>query len=246
MSIELDSIDDLISCGTADVFMKDNEASSGSAWIYPFSYGTAGRDILKRGAVRFSLATVSGFRCQFGGSTALIHRSTNDTIVINSWQHIAYTWTGTTAAIEAILYVNGATVAYSLTTDGVGLTTNDVAQFSIGSTGGFNGYITEAATWNAVLTTAEILILSRGGVRGLPMRVATADLVSYWPLEDVANGVSGDGVLFRDVWGTNPGTGSDGTNDTGCIGTTGEPLSYFVHVDKSRGMGRGIMHGGYF
>ena len=249
MSVSFDSVDDMITCGTADTLLQENSAQTLSAWIYPLTYGTAVKFIVARDTLRISIRTVSGIGFAVTGTTSLFHTSTNNTIVINTWQHIAYTWTGTTVATQAIIYVNAATVKYSFTQNGSALTDNIGQTISIGasSTNGnsFPGYIAEVAVWNSVLTQTQVSTLAQRGVRGLPLRVQSDNLVAYWPLEDVANTVSADGVTFRDLAGTNTGTGSDGTNNTGCTGTIGEPLSYLVHIDKGRGIGRGIMQGGF-
>ena len=234
-----------------DAVMTENGSLSISAWIYPLTFGTAVvRVIVNRGSVRFTVRTVSGIGFSISGATALFYTGTNNTIVINTWQHVSVTWAGTTASSGVSIRVNAATISTSFAQAGSALTDNAVAPLTIGglSSGAqvFPGYISEVAIWNTVLTSAQIFTLSRTGRRGLPLTVQTANLISYWPLEDVANGSSGDLITFRDAWGTNPGTGADGTNNTGLTGTIGEPLCYLAHIDKSRGMGRGMMQGGQF
>lgn len=183
-----------------------------------------------------------------GVVTNLSHLTTDNTIVFGSWQHWVFTWNGTTAALQAKFYVNGAEPAYLNTTDGNTIVDNTGNVTIVGNdSAGVNpcyGRMDEIYFWNSVISTASISILYNSRIKGIGLRLETANLVSYLPLDDVANGVSGDGATFRDRWGTNPGTGTNGTTDAGMLGVQYDKISYLLQNDKNRGICRGVMGGG--
>lgn len=253
MAVLFTTTDNVITCGTADTLLTENGACSVSCWVYPFSTGSSNlATIISRltddgtAGIHMRLNATSAVAVRVLGATALLHLTTNSTISLNSWQHILLTWNGTTAASQAKIYINGVEPNYQTTTNGSALRNNIGATTRIGvidsNIRSFDGYIDEMAVWNAVIGAGSITTLSASRVKGIPMRVETANLVSYWPMDDVAVGVSGDGATFRDRQGTNTGTGSNGTADTGCIGTQHEVISYLLANDKKfpRGISRGI------
>ena len=89
------------------------------------------------------------------------------------------------------------------------------------------GIITDVAFWTTELTATEIAFLASSRTKRLPLQIQPSSLVGYWPLDEVADGASGDGVTFKDLSGTgNDGTGDDGANNTGLTGKPETVVSY--------------------
>lgn len=85
------------------------------------------------------------------------------------------------------------------------------------------GSLTEVYVYTKSLSAAERALLG-SGIRGVGLRIS--DCVTYWPLNDVVNGQSGEGETFTDRSGnSNDGTGDDGGNNQG-LTSIGEFLSY--------------------
>ena len=245
-----------ITCGTANDILSTGGPMSISWWL--LITGTVGhgirlfqrRDTIGQGKgiiIRGDNgANGRSMSVQIDGTiTNLNHLTTDNTIVFGSWQQWIFTWNGTTSAANAKFYVNGAETAYLLTANGNGISDNTANITVIGNdSAGANpmyGNMDEIYFWNTVISTESISVMSSTRVKGIGLRIETANLVSYLPLDDVANGVSADGATFRDRWGTNAGTGTDGTSNTGLVGVQYEKISYLLQNDKNRGIGRGML-----
>lgn len=246
MAVKIDGSDNRIACGTADIW-PESSAWSLSLWAFKLAAGTNGR-MIQKGSVLFYSDQGSGgddLILEVDGTGANGMRpTTGGTFSKSVWTQFIVTFDGTTNASNWHIYKNGTEVSYGTPTNGLLPTDNATDTFFIGNRSdflrGFNGYIDEVALYNAVINSASILALGTGRVKGLPLRVSSANLISYWPLEDVANGASGNGSTFRDRFGTNTGTGSNGTAGTGCTGTQYTQISYLLANDKSRGLARGV------
>jgi hypothetical protein len=99
-------------------------------------------------------------RVRYTGSHAY-SASVGDTIILNSWQHIALTWSRTTNRTR--LYHNGVEVRYSVQETGSGSMLDDTAYpYIIGARGAlgeatfFNGLIDEVRLYGYALTEEEI------------------------------------------------------------------------------------------
>jgi hypothetical protein len=97
---------------------------------------------------------------QFAGTAAL--RNSNNAIVLNTWQHIAATWDGTTNGGNIHLYVNGAQVDSTTFQSGSGSALSDATTpVTIGNrqadlARGFSGAMDDVRVYNRVLSAAEI------------------------------------------------------------------------------------------
>lgn len=252
MSVSFNSGDNRIGCGTSDGLLPYNAAITICAWIFPTSDTSNGGDpkIIDRdnnvtGIVFFGMSQTNKIYFFVNGVAALNRISATNSVTLNTWQHVAVTWDGSNTSTNILMYVNGTQVSYASNgTNGSALITNTGSTTYIGNEADFVrpfiGRIDEVAVYNAVLSSTTINSLGVARVKGLPLRISTANLVSYWPLDDVSNGSSGNGVTFRDRWGTNTGTGSNGTSGTGCTGTAFQSISYLLANDKSRGVARGV------
>lgn len=90
----------------------------------------------------------------------------------------------------------------------------------------FTGSIAEAATWDGLLTEAEITLLANAKTRLVPLQIQPSNLTGYWTLDDHPDGSGVDGSTFLDRIGTGNGTGNDGANNTGLTAKAEEVLSY--------------------
>lgn len=84
--------------------------------------------------------------------------------------------------------------------------------------------MSDVMIYNRELTAAEVLAHAKSRVKG-PM---FSGCVGYWPLNDSADGTSGDGDTFLDRAGINGAnaTGADGANNTGLTAKAESYLSY--------------------
>lgn len=90
----------------------------------------------------------------------------------------------------------------------------------------FDGLIDEVAIWNTALTQTDITLLYASKVKGMPYQIQPANLVAYWPLDDLPEGGDLAGATFVDrSSNTNNGTGSD-ADTSGGQGKAEEVLSY--------------------
>ena len=254
MAIKFDTVDDTITCGTQD-HLKENSAWSFSCWASTTTSGGggAGRFLSKStsATTRVDLYVVGGsgdIAMDIGGATTLSRRAGNGTMPFDgTWNNIIYTFTGGSTSAAIKIYKNGIEATYISGADGLTLANTSPGTIRIGNNNlvnrGFGGKLSEIALWNAVIGTGTIATLANARVRGLPLRLETANLTAYWPLDDITLGTSGDGDTFRDRAGTNTGTGVDGTNNTGLTGTVGDPLSYLLQNENI--YPRGVMRGVY-
>lgn len=152
-----------------------------------------------------------------------------------SWYHVAFSRVGTACAF----YLNGVS-------DGTGQyllnfgTVQNNWTISSGTGDACTLDIDEVAIWNTGLSASDIGILGTTRVKGTPMRVSSTALISYWPMTEAANGVSGNGITFVDRQSGNNATGA-GSTFTGVQFTR---ISYLLANDKNHGLGRGLFHGG--
>ena len=86
--------------------------------------------------------------------------------------------------------------------------------------------VSEVAIWSTDLTADQAKQLS-SGVKGTVKGIASANLVAYYPLDDIPSGQSGDAVTFRDETGNGHDlTGNDGANNTGLTSLAEASMSY--------------------
>ncbi len=87
--------------------------------------------------------------------------SIDNTVVLNTWQHVAMTWSSGTSALK--VYRNGVEVSYSYMTVGSGTPETDITcPYTIGARGDlvagtfFDGIIDEVYLWGRALTQSEL------------------------------------------------------------------------------------------
>lgn len=202
-----------VSCGTGST-IADLAALTAEAWIYPrdmgeFSVGTVMTKNDSGGAggwaFGFDNGTTNGFRfyADFTG-TDLDVKTADNMITLNTWNHVAVTWTGGTAVADVHIYVNGKEVTYGTTTAGVGTRISDATNTlyigeTFGQNNGFDGIIDQARVFNYVRTQPQ---LAYDMNRGAP--------IAHWKMDEC------QGVTTNDSAGNN----FSGTLNVSASGTT--------------------------
>ena len=164
-----------------------------SAWIFPTAFGGS-----SWGAI---ISSVGGNAMDFrakangvldgitttSGKTTSGAISANNTIVLNQWQYVTYTYNSTT--MISSLFVNGVEVSYASRTTGSGVSAQTMAPMvgnstTTGTITGFDGAIDSVAIWNVILSPAQLLAASayRGALSVLP-----GNLVAFWDLLGAAS-----------------------------------------------------------
>jgi hypothetical protein len=152
------------------------------AWIYPRSQG--GSDVGRIADKNNNTFDTGSWGFMLGDTTTnglsfyrnhsiqeLKVESSDNTIQLNRWQHVALTWNGgKTAATDVHMYVNGIETGYQTQTDANGnLPADEGNEMYVGafnsdlSYGGFDGYLDDFRIYNYALTSAQVAIDYNGG-----------------------------------------------------------------------------------
>jgi hypothetical protein len=211
--IDFDTTDDIIEISdnadfdgaiTVTVWMRVDTNNINQCFVGRFG-STSGADrhfkLLVRNSNKFRLAVSEGV----SGSTM---DSTNN-VGNGDWYHIA----ATIEDHDQEIFRNGV----SENTSTYGVTTDCARKIDLGQDDEegsvnqpFSGEIKDFALWSTILTSDEINLIATSGVKGIERQIQPSNLVVYLPLDDVAEGGSGDGVTFVDRSGNgNDGTGED-------------------------------------
>ena len=182
-ALSFDNSNDYVNCGS-DVLFDNITLMTVVAWIFPKSAGLATVNTVYRGAIvtkgltgvgwNLSLSSADGVSVgvKFSSchvTTNMIHRTTDGTLLLNVWSHIACTFlraASNTPATNAIIYINGREPTYQTSTGGSGNIQSDAAEeVIIGNnptsalTQTFDGYIDEVRLYNRILARDEIISL---------------------------------------------------------------------------------------
>jgi hypothetical protein len=145
------------------------------AWIYLQSYGGANNQaIISRfdGTHGFilSLSTTGQVAATANGSST--SATTYQSIPLNSWIHVA----GTFSAGTFVIYINGMSVPFSQSGSATSITQAGALQVgAYNSTNFFNGYISEARVWSVAQSQANIQANMAISISG-----AASNLVAYF------------------------------------------------------------------
>ena len=221
-SLEFDGTDDYVDCGSDSSL--DNIFNGGgtvSAWIYPESIGeTEARLLDKRtNGTGWTLHLLSG-EPGVGCALKLFHNydgddgtytTTNRDITYNQWTHVAivYDTSGYGASYQAIIYINGSSVALTIVNSTGTVDTDAPNALLIGNTGDqgrtFDGLIDEVAIWDVALDADAVSAIYNSGT---PIALDadsgdydnSGDLQGWWRMGDgdlddgniAGNGLIGD------------------------------------------------------
>ena len=205
-SVQFDGSDDILNCGSNS--SVDDLNLSGGITVFMWAYirgageGSFGRFISKdqnNSTGRWNFAINNGtatnsifFQKDYDGITDLSVQSDDNFYSTNEWQSVSFTWDGSLTATNVHIYRNGVEATYFEQQDGTGSPVSDgVRSLCIGNgsggTGTFNGFISEVAIWNTVLSAEEIKLLHAARVKGLPLTIQKSSLKGYWPMDNYEN-----------------------------------------------------------
>jgi hypothetical protein len=181
-ALDFDGLDDYV--GIVNSSSLDNlNALTFEAWIYPrinahwhvISKGTGSKRLYSE-AYQSTLDLTGRVRYQ---PTHAYATSIDNTVTLNSWQHVVMTWSTTDDTLR--VFLNGEEVSYSSLSAGVGTIEDDSSHpYTIGARSDlaagclFNGIIDEVRIYNRALSAQEI--------KGI------------YPGEEGGNGNGGDGI----------------------------------------------------
>jgi hypothetical protein len=158
------------------------------AWINPDSLPAPQTAIIeKRGTFTsyrltvFNDGSLEGYVSD--GVQAVIYRTAPGTIVTGAWQHVAMTYdvAGSSGA-RILLYVHGANVATTASSDNAVTPGNEASSALIGSgVGDFDGLIDEVELFNRVLCADDILAIYNAGSAGKCKPLLNVDFNSNNP-----------------------------------------------------------------
>lgn len=140
-------------------------------------------------------------------------------VATNTWYHLLIQTDGTS---YTEMWINGVKQSSSQTHPA--LETNVANTFYIATdhdqSGNMGCNITELAKWEAELTQIEIDQLYNSKIKGMPRQIQPSSLTYYLPLDDVDSGTSIAGKTFKDLIGSNDGTGVDADGNSKSVGET--------------------------
>jgi hypothetical protein len=215
----VDGVGGSMTCGSGSTL--DNLPASGmtiEGWLYPDSAGEFNQGMIARKNgyytngwwFNFNSSGTNSLGFNSDHATTDLSRTTaNNTITLNTWNHVALTWTGSTTATTVKIYINGRETTYSTTTDGVGARASDAAEdWAFGDDGGgtasFDGKIDQFRTFNYVRTPAQIAFDYN---RGSPL--------AYWKFDE-CQGTTINDSSGNSLSGTWSGSGGSNTSAGNC------------------------------
>ena len=185
-ALNFDGIDDRVKIAE-NTNLNNLGAITMSAWIYPrvdthwhvVDKGDGNKRIYAEGVNR----TLNGIVRY--DTTLANSESVNNTIILNSWQHVALTWSQTTNKTQ--IFHNGIEVLYNYQNIATGSVLDDtISPFTIGSRGildsmtFFNGIIDDVRIYNRVLDPNDIY----------PPTDGLHGLVGHWKFDETGNSIS--------------------------------------------------------
>ena len=120
-ALDFDGADDYVDCGS-DASLDNLGPLTVEAWIYPRTIGEGyGRIYEKVGGAVFYLSDTNSihFAARYQ-TTDMDNRCVNNLIIMNTWQHVAVTWDGSSDPANVHIYVNGTEATYAQSTEHVG------------------------------------------------------------------------------------------------------------------------------
>jgi len=199
---------------SADSSVNNIWAGGGTiaAWIKPTSDGenNYGRIVQKASGTsptdgwylavlsEGSGATDFRFRQRWGSGVFYGVETTSREVTLDQWNHVVITFDQDSDSNNAIMYINGVSVAVSEIDDQSGGTADDDSsrQLIIGNNGAFNrtfaGNISDLVLYNTILTASQVATIYNGRepynhIEG----IASSNLAGWWRLGDGLENGSG-------------------------------------------------------
>lgn len=187
-SLTYSSSSDYLGLGTTNVFFKPTQTQSFVGWVYPtvdndgagFNPRILSRVTGSNQESSFTIAATSTTLFQAAApTTGLVRTASNNSIILNAWNHIAVTWDGSTTATNVHIYINGTEVgSYQTSQNGVSLQDNTAGILYLGNriadqARNLNGKLTEMAFFSRVLSSAEINDIYNNGLLQIPTNIYT-------------------------------------------------------------------------
>lgn len=236
-AVSFDGVDDylygenIISANTNSITMAVwvywKDSNNGGVWFYN---GDSGANGYGMATINASCAASNkiGFIVGFRSCDSL---NCGTTLSINEWVHVAFVLKSN-GYIDK--YVNGVFDCQSGGSVSPGTPTIiSGLGYSIGTGTTLNSgdfidvAVKEFYFWETELSANEIAILAKSKTVGIGLQIQPSNLKIYLPLNDVADGVSGDGKSFLDLSvNKNSTMGIDGANNTGLTGLAETVLTY--------------------
>ena len=226
-SIQLDGVDDYIDFGNVNIFER-TDAFSGSCWVNLASINTTQLFFTKT-----KNSTIVGYQFYVTASNNVVFfvgnyysnnyllAKTSNTLNINTWYNLAFTYDGSSNRAGIKLYINGVNqgVTYSGPTSITGSILNSSVPFQIsGRDGGANivldGKIDEVAMFNSKLSAPQVASIYNNGT---PNNILPLNPVSWHRFESLTT--NGGVVTTAD----SSGNGLTGTVENGASLSTVVP-----------------------
>ncbi len=235
-----DSADTIIDAGSGSVL--DNLPAAGMTtelWYYPRSLGESSVGFIlskNTGASQnqgWFLLNVATNSLQFvvDGSTDLVVQTSNNSITLNTWNHISLSWNGTfTSASSVHIYVNGVETGYQTQTNGATRVDDAASNFYIGNSSTQNrtvdGVIDDVRIFNYSRTAAQI---AWDYNKGLPLAHYKMDECQGTTIN---NSISSSfvGTLTIGGSGTNTAAGTCNSSGAWFNGVSGK-RNYSINLD---------------
>ena len=148
-SIVFDGVNDKVDCGTFSV-----PYVTVSTWVYKTSLATNQGICRKQNA--WAVSVYNGV-LQVAAYTSWVFRSTSYTIPLNTWKHIAYTYSGTGSYSQSV-YLDGSLIFYSSYGTGALSSNNYTARVGYDDNNWYwNGKIANTQIYNRALSASEVL-----------------------------------------------------------------------------------------
>ena len=197
-ALSFDGVDDRVNCGSAASLNIVGNTITLEAWIYPTAWRSAvfeGGVIVKEGGnsgymLRAGAAGTLNFAVSRSAPTAGFNElnSSPGALVLNTWQHIAGTYDGTTQRI----YINGVQVASATPATSPIVTTPNpltIGGWSTDNARCFVGKIDEARIWNLARTPAQLASTVNNKLCG-----TETGLVAYYQFDQGVDAANNAGI----------------------------------------------------
>jgi endo-beta-N-acetylglucosaminidase D len=217
-ALQFDGTDDLLNCGNGTSLQITGNKITLEAWINVNEFKSqpfAGSVIVKDQG-----SNSSGYMIRCGGNGIINFNIGNgswheintlaNSVLLNSWQHVAATYDGTSMKI----YVDGELAAQTTIAFTIGNATN--SNLLIGESPGFpgrvfNGKIDEVRIWNVARTQTQIQKTMNTALTSEYYSTPDSGLVGYWKLDEGSGQTAEDLSFYSNTatLGTSPNPDSN-------------------------------------